>query len=190
MKILIDPGHGGDKPGAVYEGEREEDITLAVGLRAANVLRTLGHEVFLTRDRDEDISLSQRLKMIEEFKVDAFISIHANASASGAGANGVETYYRDDRDWPLANCVQQCLTGYSGMKNGGILQDIHRLNKRLTVLNNLQIPSVLTEIGYLSNPENREYITKNMSTIGEVIAHGVDWYSCLKAGKEKEVWPV
>ena len=80
MKILLDPGHGGDDPGAVYGGTEEEDVTLAVGLRCANVLRDLGHDVFLTRDRDIGIPLVERVRLMNEYKCEAFVSIHCNAS--------------------------------------------------------------------------------------------------------------
>ncbi len=190
MKFLIDPGHGGNQPGAVYAGVEEEDITLAVALRCSNVLRDLGHSVILTRDRDIGVSLTERLKMIDEFKADAFVSIHCNATASGEKAHGVETYYRDDRDWPLANCLQQCYSTFSGGRSVGIFQDIARLHKRLTVLNDLNVPSALIEIGYLSNPDDRAYLIENISTAGELVAHGADWFACLKEGREKTIWPV
>jgi len=189
MKILIDPGHGGDQPGAVYNGIEEEDITLAVGLHAANILRSLGHDVFLTRDKDIGISLSQRLKMIEDAGCDAMVSIHCNASPNGEKAHGTETYFRDDRDYPLANCLQQVFITYAGMKDRGVLQDQGALGKRLTVLNNLDIPSALIELGYLSNPDDRAYLIENMNTAGELVAHGADWFAHLKAGTNKELWP-
>jgi N-acetylmuramoyl-L-alanine amidase len=189
MKILIDPGHGGDAHGAVYGEAKEEDITLAVGLHAANILRSLGHDVYLTRDKDTGITLAHRLKMIDEVKCEAMVSIHCNASPNGEQAHGTETFYRDDRDYPLANCLQQMFVTYGGMKDRGVLQDSGALGKRLTVLNNLDIPSALIELGYLSNAGDRAYLIENMNTAGELVAHGADWFARLKAGTEKTVWP-
>ncbi len=190
MKILLDPGHGGNQPGAIYGGVEEEDVTLAVGLRCANVLRLLGHDVLLTRDRDVGISRMERLGLINQYQAEAFCSIHCNASPDGEKANGTETYYRDDQDWPLANCIQKALTTYTGMKNIGIFQDIARLHKRLTVLNDEKIPSALIETGFLSNAADWAYLINNINTLGEVLAHGIDWFACLKEGKKKEAWPV
>ncbi len=189
MKIILDPGHGGDQPGAVYGGVEEEDITLEVALHASNVLRGLGHSVVLTRDRDAGVTLTARVNMANEFKADLFISIHCNAAADDGKAHGVETYYRDQMDYPLADCIQKVFTTYAGMKDVGVLQDIARLHKRLTVLNDTNIPSALVEIGYLSNTADREYLTKNIVTAAELVAHGVDWFACLKEGKEKTAWP-
>ncbi len=189
MRIVGDPGHGGKDPGAVYAGYQEDDITLGVALRFKNVIRGLGHDVILTRDRDIAIPLQDRVRMIETFNAQAFISIHANASGSGSSANGIETYFRDSLDEPLARCVQQCLATWSGLHDNGIFYDVSRLHKRLAVLNNYRVPSVLVEIGYLSNPENRHYIVENMNTIGECIAHGVDLFACRQEGREKTIWP-
>lgn len=189
MRILIDPGHGGDKPGAVYAGTAEEDVTLVVGLRCANVLRGLGHDVFLTRDRDTGVPLVERIRLVNEYKAQVFLSIHCNASPNGEKAHGAETYYRDDEDELLARCVQDALCAHAGMKDNGIFQDQMRLKKRLTVLNNHDLPCALVELGYLSNPSDRSYMTENMSTLGEILAHGVDWYTCIKGGVEKTNWP-
>jgi N-acetylmuramoyl-L-alanine amidase len=188
MKILIDPGHGGDDPGAVYAGTEEEDVTLAVGLRCANVLRDLGHDVFLTRDRDIGIPLVERVRLMNEYKCEAFVSIHCNASTD-ENAAGIETYYRDAGDKVLAECVQQMLATYTGGINTGAFRDELRLKKRLTVLNNDKVPCALVEMRYISNPEDRAYLVNNINTLGEVIAHGIDWFAHIEAGKVKEVWP-
>lgn len=191
MKILIDPGHGGDDPGATYGGVEEEDITLGVGLRCANVLRDLGHDVFLTRDRDIGIPRVERVRLMNEYKCEAFVSIHCNAAATReTNMHGVETYYRDAEDKPLAECLQQMLAAYTGRVDVGMFRDEFRLKKRLTVLNNDKIPCALVEMGYLSNPGDRAYLVGNMNTLGEVLAHGIDWFAHLKAGKVKEAWPV
>lgn len=188
MKILIDPGHGGDKPGAVYGGEEEKEIALAVGLRCANVLRELGHDVFLTRDRDVGIPLPERMRIANEYKAQVFLSIHCNASTNDQ-VRGAETYYRDTEDELLAHCVQEALAAHTGMKDRGVFQDELRLKKRLAVLNNDKLPCALVEIGFLSNADDRKYMTENMQTIGEVLAHGVDWYTCIIGGVEKKNWP-
>jgi N-acetylmuramoyl-L-alanine amidase len=190
MKILLDPGHGGDQPGAMYNGVEEEDVTLAVGLRCANVLRDLGHDVFLTRDRDTGIPLVERVRLMNEYKCEAFVSIHCNASALGEKANGVETYYRDREDKPLAACIQNVFSTYTGRKDVGLFQDELRLKKRLAVLNNDKVPCALVELGYLSNPSDREYLIDNISTAGEILAHAIDWFAHIKEGRVKEAWPV
>jgi len=189
MKILLDPGHGGSQPGAVYAGVKEKDVNLAVALRCGKVLRDLGHDALFTRDADETLSLSDRLRMIDQYHAEVFVAIHCNASSTGEQAHGCETYYRDTHDYPLANSIQTVLAAYTGMKDRGVLQDEKELKKRLTVLNDLDVPSALVELGYLSNPSEEKYIIDDINTLGEVLAHGIDDYAHKKAGTVKENWP-
>lgn len=92
--VVIDPGHGGADQGARGPaGLLEKDVTLALARRLrATIVNSLGLQVFLTRDRDEDLPLDQRTAIANNYKADLFISIHANASRSHA-ANGSEVYF-------------------------------------------------------------------------------------------------
>ena len=94
LRVVVDPGHGGKDPGAVGPGGlKEKDVTLAIALELARLLREqLGCEVRLTRDRDVYLSLEERTAVANAFGADLFLSIHANASPSRR-ARGVETYY-------------------------------------------------------------------------------------------------
>lgn len=92
--VVIDPGHGGADQGARGPGGLlEKDVTLALARRLrATIVNSLGLQVFLTRDRDEELPLDQRTAIANNYKADLFISIHANASRSHA-ANGSEVYF-------------------------------------------------------------------------------------------------
>ena len=92
--IVIDPGHGGEEVGAKGPGGTlEKDVTLAIArrLRAA-IVNGLGYQVFLTRDKDEEVALDERTALANNYKADLFVSIHANASRS-RGATGSEVYF-------------------------------------------------------------------------------------------------
>ena len=92
--VVIDPGHGGDEVGARGPaGTLEKDVTLSLArkLRAA-IVNTLGYQVFLTRDKDEEIPLDERTATANNYKADLFLSLHANASRSH-GASGSEVYF-------------------------------------------------------------------------------------------------
>lgn len=92
--VVIDPGHGGDEVGAKGPaGTLEKDVTLAIArkLRAA-LGNVLGLQVFLTRDKDEEVPLDERTAIANNYKADLFISIHANASRVHA-ASGAEVYF-------------------------------------------------------------------------------------------------
>lgn len=93
--VVIDPGHGGDDPGAVgVGGIREKEVTLRLGRELARRLRARGFRVYLTRERDQNVSLEARTAFAEGKGADVFISIHANA-ARRRSAHGIETYFLD-----------------------------------------------------------------------------------------------
>jgi N-acetylmuramoyl-L-alanine amidase len=92
-RIVIDPGHGGHDPGAKGKGVTEAELVLDVALRLEKLLQQVpGVDVILTRRTDEFIQLPERTAIANREGADLFLSIHANASASGQ-AHGIETYF-------------------------------------------------------------------------------------------------
>ena len=92
-RIVLDAGHGGNDPGTLgVDGVYEKDVTLAIAKQLKRRLEGgLGAQVLLTRDRDVTRSLAQRTALANASNADLFVSIHANADASGE-LHGVETY--------------------------------------------------------------------------------------------------
>lgn len=168
--IVIDPGHGGKAPGALYDGIKESDLNLNIAL----LLKRRAHpsiEWRLTRTGDEYLSLSERAKLSEG--VDAFISIHQNASLNEE-AEGNEVFYYS------GSVLGKRLAG--GICNGfKIYMSWQRqrgvfANDKLYVLKNSKCPSVLIECGFLSNPFEREKL-KDISvqeSIVSAIYYGID----------------
>jgi N-acetylmuramoyl-L-alanine amidase len=109
-KVVLDPGHGGDDPGA--EGHAvEKEVTLDVARRLARLLRVrLGAEVVLTRDDDRTLALKERTGRANAEGADLFVSIHANAAPTGR-LRGVETYVLD-------NAVDHATLRLAKMENG------------------------------------------------------------------------
>jgi N-acetylmuramoyl-L-alanine amidase len=93
-RVVIDPGHGGDDPGAVGpNGLKEKDVALKIALKLGELLRDrLGLEVIYTRSSDVFVPLVKRPAIANSMKADLFISIHLNASPDPK-AKGVEVYY-------------------------------------------------------------------------------------------------
>ncbi len=92
--IVIDPGHGGIETGAKGKfGALEKDITLAIGLKLKAIIeKNLAFRVFMTRDKDMDVSLENRSALANNHKADLFISVHANGSPR-KNSHGSETYF-------------------------------------------------------------------------------------------------
>ncbi len=96
--VVIDPGHGGKDPGCVNRwGAREKEINLKVALLLKEMIQKEGiYQVYLTREDDRKLSLSERAERANKFPANRtlFISLHCNSSPNGKG-EGVETYVFD-----------------------------------------------------------------------------------------------
>jgi len=98
-RIVLDPGHGGSDPGTQgVDGVFEKDVTLAIAKRLKRRLEDGLHaQVLLTRESDVSRSLAQRTAFANVNSADIFVSIHANADASGE-LRGIETYTLNNTD--------------------------------------------------------------------------------------------
>ncbi len=93
---VVDPGHGGEKQGAVGPGgEQEKSLALQIARRVAARLRRQGGRVVLTRTGDEAVPLARRAALANAERADLFVSVHLNAMPGDARAHarGVETYF-------------------------------------------------------------------------------------------------
>ncbi len=93
--VVLDPGHGGNDPGAIgVGGLREKDVTLRLALALKPRLEARGFSVVMTRNGDRTLSLEERTAIAEGARGDVFVSLHANA-ARRRSLHGIETYYPD-----------------------------------------------------------------------------------------------
>ncbi len=94
-RIVLDPGHGGNDPGAIGSaGVKEKEVTLDIARRVATILKKQNLEILLTRDDDHYVTLEERTARANAFSADLFVSIHCNA-AENRSRHGVETYVLD-----------------------------------------------------------------------------------------------
>ena len=146
--VVIDPGHGGQDPGAIgIGGIRETDVVLEVSKIVEKLLSEKGVKVSLTRGNEVDLDLSSRVSLANKINADIFVSIHANASrGKRRDINGLETfYYRGWRGRLLAKKIQkQILRVSPGSPDRGVKQG------RYYVIKNTRMPAVLVEIGFLT----------------------------------------
>ncbi len=90
--IMLDPGHGGKDPGAVFNGVMEKDIVLRMSKILGRMLQEKGFEVLYTRTTDVFVPLEERTAMANSKNIDLFISLHANAHRNRS-VRGFEVYY-------------------------------------------------------------------------------------------------
>ncbi len=172
-KIFIDAGHGGTDPGAIANGVTEQDVNLNVARQLAELLRKNGYEVMEYRTTkvenvlpQKNADLSNRANMANRWGADYFISIHSNSSLNPS-ANGFEAYvYRlNSRAAELAESIVKSVVNNLGSKNNGVRQ------ANFAVLRRTRMPSVLLELGYVSNPT--EALNLNSSAWQKAVAEAI-----------------
>ncbi|RDY24998.1 N-acetylmuramoyl-L-alanine amidase [Romboutsia maritimum] len=173
--IVVDPGHGGNDKGtqSKHTGVYEKDIALQIGKKVANKLsREKDVQVLITRTEDKYVSLSDRAKLANDQNADVLVSIHLNAESGGDSANGIETYYKDasvDGSDTLAQMVQETIVSYIKVKDRGIKGDVFE------VIRESNMPSVLVECGFLTNPSEEKKLVeeKYQNSLSDGIVQGV-----------------
>ena len=147
-KVVIDPGHGGPDPGAVgIGGLRETDVVLDVSRQVSNFLLAKGVKVLLTRKSEVDLDLPPRVARANNYKANAFVSIHANASRGNRrDVNGLETYYYTGyRGLTLAkNIHKEIILVATGSPDRGVRRS------RFFVIRRTDMPAALVEIGFVT----------------------------------------
>lgn len=130
--IVIDPGHGGKDPGAIYNNVKEKDIILDIAKELRVFLKKdPSLTIYMTRETDVFIPLEERTAIANKYKADIFISIHANAAKNTAAA-GVETYVfnvTNDRAALEVAALENNATTKATSDLGDILKDILKYSK-------------------------------------------------------------
>ncbi|HET7578753.1 MAG TPA: N-acetylmuramoyl-L-alanine amidase, partial [Bacillales bacterium] len=185
--VILDPGHGGEFKGTTgyseHDGFLEKEANLSVGLRLREILQSATDlKVYMTRETDRNFAsekpedLARRVEIANSYAAgrnddSIFISIHHNFRYD-YGLYGAKTFYYDDDkagdpDYPpdpkqlqytsesrrLANIVQSSVVNDVGVKNQGVHGD-----RAYFVIRNAQMPAVLAELGYMSNPQEEARI--------------------------------
>lgn len=158
-RIVVDAGHGDHDPGAKGPtGLQEKAVNLAVALKLADLLRGAGAEVTLTRSNDTFLSLAERVKVAHNNDADAFVSVHSDSFKETS--QGSTTFYHSGKNpsWQqskqLSDIAIKKITSQLGTVNRGS-QD-----KSLHVIRETEIPAILVEMAFLSNP-NEEALLKS-----------------------------
>lgn len=130
--IMLDPGHGGNDPGAI--GRRlhlkEKDLTLTIARKLRDILEGRGIKVIMTRDSDVFIPLSKRVSMANSSNADLFVSIHINASRSRL-MSGFECYYLSEATDDNSRATEAFENASMKSDEGTVLEHSKGLDKTL-----------------------------------------------------------
>ena len=185
--ITIDMGHGGNDPGAIGAFSKEKNITLNIGRRLGQILRSYGFKIRYVRNSDIKVPLERIGAIQRSHRSDLFISLHVN-SAKDRSVSGLETYCLtpafapssssnklqrevkagnkfDNNNLALAFNIQKGMISRTGAADRGV----KRAN--FVILRDLNAPGVLIEVGFISNRNEERRL--NNSVYIDAIARGI-----------------
>lgn len=167
--IMLDAGHGGRDPGAVYNGRQEKDDTLRLTLAVGEILQNNDIDVEYTRTTDVYESPYQKAMEANEAGVDFFVSIHRNSFPTDNAVSGVESlvYSLSGIKLEMAQNINDQLESV-GFVNLGL-----KARPNLVVLKRTKMPAVLVEVGFINSDTDNQLFDNNFDDIAHAIAAGI-----------------
>lgn len=169
-RIVIDPGHGGDDPGNVYQDVSEAELVWDLASRLEGRLRALGVQTSLTRGPRNTRSDEERAHFANEMSADLVISLHVDGFSSPR-PHGLAVYYFGGAEASstigerLAGLVQRELVARTRLGDNRI----H--GKSWTLLRLTRMPTVRVELGYLTSPVDRPKLLDPL--FRDIVAEGL-----------------
>ncbi|KPV59936.1 N-acetylmuramoyl-L-alanine amidase [Paenibacillus sp. A3] len=187
VDVLIDVGHGGIDGGTSYGDLLEKDINLAIAKKTYETLRRKGFIVLMNRMDDYALSgenlwlkirsrhikdLAQRSHLCNEVKPKIMISLHVNSGRNSTKRGAIVIHQTKPRSQQLAKAVQAALNALYGTGDKPVP------GRTFYLLKHAKAPSVIIEMGFITNAEDRRMLTEDRSQqlIAEAIAAGVEQY--------------
>ena len=168
-KVIIDAGHGGQEPGAIFEGRTEKNDNLRLALAVGQILSKNGVDVMYTRVTDIYQSPLEKAQIANRSDADYFVSIHRNAMPTPGTASGALSLVYENSGVPalMAENINRSLQSV-GLANLGISE-----RPGIIVLRKTQMPAVLVEAGFIDNPADNQFFDTNFQAVAQAIADGV-----------------
>lgn len=152
LTIAVDAGHGGDNNGAFGStGVLEKEINLTIASHLDSLLKSRGARVVMTRSADTPVGMLDRMDAVVNSRSHILVSIHCNSigeTSDPEAVKGTSTYYRYVGYQPLANIMYEKMLEL-GLSQFGVVGSFN-----FTLSGPTQLPNVLVETAFLSNPED------------------------------------
>ncbi|MEH2264259.1 N-acetylmuramoyl-L-alanine amidase [Nostoc sp.] len=181
FKIVLDPGHGGKETGASGPtGYLEKDVNLVVSKLLRDDLVKRGATVVMTREDDRELTLAERQAIISKEEPAIAISIHHNSLPDDGDAEkikGFGAFWYQPQAHNLAMFLQKYVVKKLGRPSYGVFWD------NLALTRPTAAPSVLLELGFMSNPDEFEQIVNPevQKKTANAIAQGItEWFRSVK----------
>lgn len=168
-KIVVDSGHGGEDPGAVYPGRQEKEDTLRLALEVGRLLEAGGQDVVYTRTTDVYQTPFEKAQIANREEADYFISIHRNSSPRQNQYQGVETliYDKSGIKLKMAEAINGALEEV-GFRNLGVKE-----RPGLVVLRRTNMPALLVEAGFINNDQDNQLFDEKFTEIAGAISEAI-----------------
>ncbi len=177
IKILLDPGHGGKESGASGPtGYLEKDVNLVVSKLLRDELVKRGATVVMTRDVDQEVSLPERQAIISREQPAIALSVHYNSlpdDGDPKNTQGVGTFWYHPQSHNLAVFMHNYLVNQLSRSTYGVFWN------NLALTRPTDTPSVLLELGFMSNPDEFEWVInpKEQKKLAKILAEGItQWF--------------
>ena len=169
VTVMLDAGHGGVNPGAVYEGRQEKDDALALVLAIGPILQNNGIDVLYTRTTDVYQTPLQKAELANEADVDYFVSIHRNSFPEDNVVSGVESLVYD-----LSGVKYEMAQNINAqLETVGFVDLGVKARPNLIVLRRTKMPAVLVEAGFINSNTDNMLFDANFQAIAQAIADGI-----------------
>ena len=167
--MMLDAGHGGRDPGAVYQGRQEKDDNLSLVLAIGEILQENGVDVEYTRTTDIYQTPYEKAMIANRAEVDFFLSIHRNSYPTDNQVSGVESLVYDlsGLKYEMAQNINEQLETV-GFVDLGV-----KARPNLVVLRRTQMPAVLVEVGFINSNTDNQLLDENFDAVTQAIARGV-----------------
>ncbi|CAJ1002382.1 MULTISPECIES: N-acetylmuramoyl-L-alanine amidase [Bacillales] len=197
IHVIIDAGHGGIDGGTSYGGLYEKDINLEIARRVYHQLSAEGYQVILNRTGDYALSdenrwsktssrhkrdLAQRRGLAAALDPQIMVSLHVNWSTNPNTRGGLVLYQQNHQSFLLADILQHHLNELYGKK------DEPKAGKTYYLLRHSICPTVIVEMGYISNARDREQMTRpeKQAELSRAICSGIREYFLLVGSMQKD----
>lgn len=172
--IVVDPGHGGNDPGATgfLAAYPEKTINYAIASKLADELAYRGARVVKLDTQYNNISLMDRVRTAASYNPHLYIAVHANSSSVSSSASGSEAYYFTPYSYLMARYASQTIAGALGTTNRGGKFGYYLVTR------NSQFASVLLETGFVTNEaEYRKLIDDGyQADVASAVANAAEAY--------------
>ena len=175
--IVVDPGHGGEDPGKVGVNDvLEKDLNLQIAKKVKKLLEEAGIKIVMTRTNDKvpdakKEDLNQRVQLINDTKPKLALCIHQN-SYPDAKIKGAQVFYHTitPEAEDVASIVQEQLRTVDPTNTRQIKE-----NDTYFMLKNTQVPTIIVECGFLTNPDEATKLTQEdyQDKLAQAICEGV-----------------